>query len=184
MRTLLRVYSWLFGLGLSLCALALSLIAIAGGVNNLKVPIFSFEGAPVTWWLLALGVAGLLAVLLSATGVFRWLLPLWMLIAFVLLFRGYFAGPYTFAGSGGFQRRRASDFGSAAWGSSAAWRRLVEMQTKSHEDVRFAENHARTEESSTRCRPVAIRYRDIDTLVSILLVSACSFPTHDSSISR
>lgn len=112
MRTLLRVYAWLFGLGLSLCALALSLIALASGTNNLKVPIFSFEGARVTWWLLALGLAGLVAVLLSVTGIFRWLLPLWMIVAFILLFRGYFAGPYTFAGAAGFRGAAFLTFGA------------------------------------------------------------------------
>ncbi len=112
MRTLLRVYAWLFGLGLSLCALALSLVALASGTNNLKVPMFSFEGARVTWWLLGLGLAGLVAVLLSVTGIFRWLLPLWMIVAFLLLFRGYFAGPYTFAGAAGFGAAAFLTFGA------------------------------------------------------------------------
>ena len=98
----MRVYAWLYGLALSLLAIALAGIALASGRHNLKVPIFSFEGPAVTGWLLALGIAGLLGVVLSVTNWFRWLLPLWFLIAFVLLFRGYFASPYTFAGRAGF----------------------------------------------------------------------------------
>jgi len=102
MRLLARGYVCVFELAVSLAALGLAWLAWADGLR-LRLPMFYAQGAALNWWLLAVGIAGVVAVALALTGVARWPLMLWALTVFVQLFRGYFLSSYQFAGRAGFR---------------------------------------------------------------------------------
>ncbi|HZU26744.1 MAG TPA: hypothetical protein VFA04_14560 [Bryobacteraceae bacterium] len=102
MRTLFRAYACLFEIAVSLVLIALAVLAYTGDVANFRLPILPLEGAALARATLALGIVGLVMLGLPITGVFRPALPIWSLIVFVLLFRGWFASAYTFANSSGF----------------------------------------------------------------------------------
>ena len=98
----LRVYSYLYHLILSLLLLGISGIVLASGNHNLQMPMLPWEGDRLTQWLFWGSLAGLLSVILAATGRFRYLFPLWTLIVFVMMVRGFLIGPYHFGGPDSF----------------------------------------------------------------------------------
>lgn len=100
---LLRLYSYLFELVVSLIALALGIIG-AMQSNQLSLEILPWTGASLTHWLTGLGLIGLVCTLLAMTGWFRFLFPLWALLVVVMLFRGYVFGSYSFGGPEGFKQ--------------------------------------------------------------------------------
>jgi hypothetical protein len=107
MRTIFRAYAYLFEIAASLVLIALAVLAFTGNVANFRLPILPWEGASLARATLVLGLLGLFAVALAITGLFRAALPIWALVIFVLLFRGWFASSYTFTNSSG--------FATAAW---------------------------------------------------------------------
>jgi len=111
MRLVARAYACVFELLVSLVALGLAWLSWADGLH-LRLPMFYAEGASLNWWLLGVGVVGLVVVLLAMTGAARWPLALWALVVFVQLFRGYFLSTYQFSGRAGFWE--------AAWFTLAA----------------------------------------------------------------
>jgi hypothetical protein len=101
MRLVARAYACVFELLVSLVALGLAWLAWVDGLH-LRLPMFYEEGASLNWWLLGVGVVGVVVALLAITGAARWPLVLWALAVFVQLFRGYFLSSYHFAGRAGF----------------------------------------------------------------------------------
>jgi hypothetical protein len=94
---ILRVYSYLYHLVLCLFLLGISVVAMSTS-NTLKLSMLPWTGAELTTWLLWGSLAGLISIILAVTGTFRFLFPLWTLIVFVLMFRGFILRPYTFEG--------------------------------------------------------------------------------------
>jgi hypothetical protein len=103
---LLRLYSYLFHLILSLFLIGISIVAISSG-KALTLKMLPWEGPGLNHWTLALGICGVICVFLAVTGIFRWIFPLWTLLAFSMLLRGFFLTTYDFAG--------ASSFRNAVW---------------------------------------------------------------------
>ena len=101
MRFVARAYACIFELLVPLVALGLAWLAWADGLR-LHLPMFYAVGTALNWWLLGVGVVGVVVVLLTLTGTARWPLALWALVVFVQLFRGYFLSPYRFAGRAAF----------------------------------------------------------------------------------
>ena len=91
---LLRVYAYIFHLGL--CLFLLTLGIVTAGQHNLKLGMLPWEGASLARAILILGVVGLVCCLLAMTGALRWLFPLWTLFVFVMMFRGFFFTSYSF----------------------------------------------------------------------------------------
>jgi len=89
-----------------------------------------WEGAELTYWVLGLGVCGILCVLLALTGLFRLAFPLWALAVFVLMFRGFFLSPYSYSGRDHFSAAVLLTFGAfiAAISSWSVLRRRVKNQ--------------------------------------------------------
>jgi hypothetical protein len=56
----------------------------------MKVDMLPWQGAELAHWLIGLGVAGLLSVLLAVTGKVRFLLPLWSIYVLAMLIKGVF----------------------------------------------------------------------------------------------
>jgi hypothetical protein len=100
---LLRVFSYLFHLMLSGFLLGIASLAAISGQHNLRLEMLPWTGRDLTWWLMALGLFGLLTVILAVFGKLRILFTVWCATAFVLMVRGYFFSPYTFSGPEEFQ---------------------------------------------------------------------------------
>jgi len=101
--TIMRVYSYLYHLILALLMLGVSVVVMAGGIDNLRLGMLPWTGRSLTQALLWGGIIALLAVLLAITGWFRFLFPIWALVAFVMLVRGYLLGSYSFSSRSEFQ---------------------------------------------------------------------------------
>lgn len=103
---LLRVYSYLFHLILSVFLVGISAVAISSN-KALTLKMLPWEGEKLNQWVLGLGILGLVCVFLAVTGLFRWIFPLWTLLVFVLMLRGFFLTSYDFGGE--------ANFKGAAW---------------------------------------------------------------------
>ncbi len=73
-------------------------LAALSGNASLHIGWLPFDEVTVKVWLLGLGAAGLLCVLLALAGVARWLLLLFALAASIILIKGLFFNNYTFNG--------------------------------------------------------------------------------------
>lgn len=98
MRLVLRLYSYVFHLALSLFLFALGCLTALSGVNNLSLGMLPWEGARLTYGVLGLGLAGLIFTGLAIFGHLKILFPLWAGVIFVMMFRGFFLSPFTFQG--------------------------------------------------------------------------------------
>jgi hypothetical protein len=108
---MLRLYSYLYHLGLALFLLGLSIVALLSS-SVLKMPILPWSGAELTQWLFWGSLVGLLSIVLAVTGIFRYLFPLWALIVLVFLVRGYILQPLPFAGEDEFRNALLLIFGA------------------------------------------------------------------------
>jgi len=100
---LVRIYSYLYYLALALLLLGISLVALLSHSNTLNLGMLPWKGSALTYWLLGLGLAGLLAIVLSWIGRLRFLLLLYALAVFVMMVRGYFISGYSFSGKDEFR---------------------------------------------------------------------------------
>ena len=98
MATLLRLYSYLYHLILALILLAISGVAIASDIHMLNLAMFPWRGDQLIHWVFYGSLAGLAAIALAVTGVFRYLFPVWTLIVFGMMARGFLFLPYAFTG--------------------------------------------------------------------------------------
>ncbi len=103
---LLRLYSYLYHLVLSLFLLGLGIVAYSSG-TTLSLGMMPWEGEKLTQALLALGVIGLVCLFGAITGLFRWLFPIWTFVIFILMVRGFFLGSFIYSG--------ADQFKGAVW---------------------------------------------------------------------
>jgi len=94
-RILLRTYSCLFAISLSLFALGITALAASSGYP-LTVGFLPWNGPPLIYWLIGIAIGGLVAVYLTAIGRLRGLLFLWCLAVTGLLIRGFFLTSYVF----------------------------------------------------------------------------------------
>ena len=92
----IRIYSLLFHLLLSLFLLGLSIVGMASGGASLNLGMAPWEGSELTGSLLALGLGGLLFVILAFNGAQRLLYMIWTLVVTYLLVNGYFLSNYRF----------------------------------------------------------------------------------------
>ena len=113
---LLRVYSYLFAISLSLFALAVSVVAVTSG-HPLSLGFLPWKGTRLTYWLFGLALAGLISVFLALRGRLRGIFFLWSLGVASLLIWGFFLTPYSFTA--------AFPFKSAAWLSIAAFFAMI-----------------------------------------------------------
>jgi hypothetical protein len=96
---LLRVFCYLFHTILSLAMLALGVLAVQSNVTDMKLETLPWSGVELNHWLIGLGLAGLLCVLLAVAGKLRFLLALWSILALGMIVRGvFFNSAVTFSG--------------------------------------------------------------------------------------
>ncbi len=100
---IVKFYSYLYHLVLALFLLGLSLVAFLNGMHNLRLDMLPWTGATLTWWLLSLGLAGLIVIGLAVTRILRVLFLVWTVAVLALMIRGFFFSSYLFDGWTGFQ---------------------------------------------------------------------------------
>jgi hypothetical protein len=105
----MRFYSYLFHGLLALFMLGISAVALASG-TVLHLDMLPWPGQTGTYVLLGGGVFGIFVLLLALKGTLRFLFFLWSLAVFVMLFKGFFMGPYQF--DGGFKGVALLTFGA------------------------------------------------------------------------
>src|SRR4051794_37022615 len=71
--------------------------------HTLKLDMLPWKGKQLTYWLLSVGLWGLLSVLLAATGRLRVLFLVYAVAMFGLMLRGYFLTGYGFSGKDEFR---------------------------------------------------------------------------------
>ncbi|MBI3280581.1 MAG: hypothetical protein HYZ57_12145 [Acidobacteria bacterium] len=107
---ILRVYSYLYHLALSLFLLGISIVALSTDTTlHLRMlPASGRQEILLLWG----GLIGLVTIMLAITGWFRPVFPLWTLAVFVLMLYRYFYKPYVFSGR--------DEFNFALWLSAGA----------------------------------------------------------------
>ena len=100
---LVRIYSLLFHLLLSLLMLGLGIVGYSSASSGLKLGMLPWEGSQLLGWLTALGLGGLLLVILAFKGVLRIVYMVWTVVIAYLIVNGYFLTNYRFAGEGEFR---------------------------------------------------------------------------------
>lgn len=95
---IVKIYSYAFHLVLALFMTGLAVLAFSTGTHNLRLDILPWSGMTLSWWLLGLGLAGLLAIALAVLGMLRVPFLVWTVVVAAMLFRGFFFSPYTFGG--------------------------------------------------------------------------------------
>jgi hypothetical protein len=100
LKTLVRIFSYLFHLVLTLFLLAVSALAMASSTVSLRLDILPWSGPALVRWLLVGSLVGLASVVLAMAGKLRGLFLLWALAVPVFLVKGYIFGGYRFTASG------------------------------------------------------------------------------------
>jgi len=94
----MRGYANSYVLLLSAFFLGIGVLAKDANTKAVNLPMLPWTGDDLVTWLFYLGGFGLLSVFLNVTGLFRYLLPVAALVWAVVLFRGFFWGPYSYGG--------------------------------------------------------------------------------------
>lgn len=100
---LVRIYSLLFHLLLSLLMLGLAIVGYLSSGAELNLGMLPWQGNQLVGSLAALGLGGLLFVILAFNGAQRFLYMVWTLVITYLLVNGYFLSNYRLAGEGEFR---------------------------------------------------------------------------------
>jgi hypothetical protein len=99
-KTLLRLFSYLFHGILALFLIAVSGFALASGTPSLELGMLPWTGLTLARAVLVGAIFGLITVLLAVASKWRLLFLLWSLAVVVLLIRGYIFSGYHFQPGG------------------------------------------------------------------------------------
>jgi len=100
---LLRAYSFLFLLPITLFFLAIGSFSVIEGTYDLNLDMLPWSGPSLTYWILGLSLFGLLSMVLALRKSARLLFVLFALAVFVLAMYATFLSPHRFDGFGAFQ---------------------------------------------------------------------------------
>ena len=100
-KTLLRLFSYLYHGLLALFLLLVSALALASGASALHIEMLPWSGATLAWILLAASLCGLTAVALAIAGRGSALFFLWSLAVAAMLLKGYVFSSFRFAAGAG-----------------------------------------------------------------------------------
>jgi hypothetical protein len=99
---LLRLFSYVFNFILCLFLLGIGLIASASHTIP-KLGMLPFADENMNQGAISLAAIGLVCTLLAATGIFRYLFPIWTAVVLFLMVKGFFISHYTFTGEAEFK---------------------------------------------------------------------------------
>lgn len=117
---LLRSYSYLFHLALSLFLLGVASVS-AASQQPLNLRMLPFAEDNMLSGVFSLGAIGLLVTLLALTRIFRYLFPLWAGLVLYLMVRGFFFSAYTFSGANALKTALWLNFGALIAFFGALW---------------------------------------------------------------
>lgn len=117
LHVVMRFYSYLFTLFISVFLTGFGVVAYLSDLHNWKLDTFIWTGKDLSNAMIAVGIVGVVSVLLAFFNVFRLLLPLVTLSLFGLIIYGFFWQGYKFADAEAFQGTVA--FAVGAFGSFA-----------------------------------------------------------------
>jgi hypothetical protein len=100
LKTLVRIFSYLFHLVLTLFLLAVSVLAMASPTVSVRLDMLPWSGAALERWLLLGSLVGLASVVLAVAGKLRGLFLLWALAVPAFLVKGYIFSGYRFTAGG------------------------------------------------------------------------------------
>jgi hypothetical protein len=98
--TLVRIFSYLFHLVLTLFLLAAAALAMASPTVFLRLDMLPWTGSALVEWVFFGSLFGLLSVVLAVAGKLRGLFLLWALAVPALLVKGYIFSGYHFTPGG------------------------------------------------------------------------------------
>lgn len=93
---IMRVFSYLYNAVLAFFLLGVSSLAWGTGLHNLNIGILPWQKAALTYWMFALGLMAVAAILASIFGKARIVFFLWNLLVLVLLLKGFVFSRFTF----------------------------------------------------------------------------------------
>ena len=97
LNALLRWYAYIYFFLLSAFLVGVAVVAYQSGTHNINTGgMISVTGEPLSRLLLAIGLAGIVAVNLAIFGKLRWLLPVFAVVAVITMFRCLFLSSYRF----------------------------------------------------------------------------------------
>jgi len=97
-QTILRFYSYVLQLLVSLAALALGVVAAMSENKTFEIDMLPWSGSELRTWLLGIGIVGAASTYLAFKGKYRILFLLFALGTTFLLGRGIFASSHQFDG--------------------------------------------------------------------------------------
>jgi hypothetical protein len=100
---LMRFYAYLFHGLFALFLLGISLVPLLSGTHNLQLEMLPGEGATLTFTLMAIGILGLIVVLMALLGKAQAPLLVWSVLVLLGLLWGYFWRPYRWEGPDAFR---------------------------------------------------------------------------------
>ncbi len=115
---LMRYFSYAFTLFVSIFLTGIGVVAFASDLHNWKLDTFPFAGKDMSIAMIAVGLLGILGVLLAVTRKFKYLHPFVALFLFGMTVYGFFYEGYRFADAEAFQG--ALLFAIGAFGSFAS----------------------------------------------------------------
>lgn len=93
----MRAYAYLYFAGISALLTGIALVAYLSGVHNLNTGgMMTQKGEDLTRFLLAIGIVGLVTIVLALLGKLRWLFPIYALVLTIMMFRWLFMSGYAF----------------------------------------------------------------------------------------
>lgn len=124
LKTLLRLFSYLFHGLLALFLLGIASLALSSG-QTLQLDMLPWEGKELTYWLFFGALLGLILVILAILRIWRPLFFVWTLAVLFLMVRGYFFSRYHFPSLPDVHRALLLVAGAllGAWGACFGWRR-------------------------------------------------------------
>jgi hypothetical protein len=117
---LLRFFSYLFLLAVSLFFLGIGIVSAATS-TPLHLDAIGLPPEKALAGTLVIGIVGLFATVLAFTGIFRLLYPLWAAAVVWLMVKGFFLSPVTFSGAASFRWAVLLTIGSIAAFFGALW---------------------------------------------------------------
>ncbi|MGP8246123.1 MAG: hypothetical protein ACLQVN_16585 [Bryobacteraceae bacterium] len=100
LKTLVRIFSYLFHLVLTLFLLVVASLAMTSPTVFLRLDMLPWTGTALVHWVFFGSLFGLLSVLLAVAGKLRWLFLVWTLAVLVFLAKGYVFSGYRFTSGG------------------------------------------------------------------------------------
>jgi hypothetical protein len=100
---LLRVFSYLFHLTLSLFLLGLGLLSSSAHQPLKLAGLLPFTDENLLRGVFSLAIVGLVSTILAITNIFKYLFPLWTVVVLYLMVKGFIFSTFSFSGADSFK---------------------------------------------------------------------------------